>query len=256
MRLIWLPITGRTTNTVTVSAPINANIAPPGYYMIHVLDGSLVPSTARIIQIPGTGADHNPPGQVTGLTVTPVYSGRTQLNLAWSANTEPDVHHYNVYRSTTPGFTVTPGTTAPIARPTTNSYMDKGRTPGTTYYYRVAAVDNAGNNGTPSVEASGTTSAADIPPAKVTGLTVTPAAGTASSTQLNLAWTANTEPDLLHYKVYRGTTPGFTVIPGTTLPVATPTTNSYMDKGRTPGTTYYYRVAARDNAGYIGISVR
>ena len=53
MRLIWLPITNRGTNTVTVSAPINANIAPPGYYMIHVLDGSLVPSTARIIQIPG-----------------------------------------------------------------------------------------------------------------------------------------------------------------------------------------------------------
>ena len=53
MRLIWLPITSRGTNTVTVSAPINANIAPPGYYMIHVLDGSLVPSTARIIQISG-----------------------------------------------------------------------------------------------------------------------------------------------------------------------------------------------------------
>ena len=54
MRLIWLPITNRSTNSVTVSAPINANIAPPGYYMIHVLDGSLVPSTAQIIKIPGT----------------------------------------------------------------------------------------------------------------------------------------------------------------------------------------------------------
>ena len=53
LRLIWLPITSRGTDTVTVSAPINANIAPPGYYMIHVLDGSLVPSTARIIQISG-----------------------------------------------------------------------------------------------------------------------------------------------------------------------------------------------------------
>ena len=54
MRLIWLPITSRGINSVTVSAPINANIAPPGYYMIHVLDGSLVPSTAQIIKIPGT----------------------------------------------------------------------------------------------------------------------------------------------------------------------------------------------------------
>ena len=65
MRLIWLPITNRGTNTVTVSAPINANIAPPGYYMIHVLDGSLVPSTARIIQIPGTGDTTAPTVTIT-----------------------------------------------------------------------------------------------------------------------------------------------------------------------------------------------
>ncbi len=61
MRLIWLPITSRGTNSVTVSAPINANIAPPGYYMIHVLNGSLVPSTARIIQIRRIGGDTTPP---------------------------------------------------------------------------------------------------------------------------------------------------------------------------------------------------
>ena len=39
------------------------------------------------------------------------------------------------------------------------------------------------------------------PPAQVTGLGVT----TASSTQLNLSWTANTESDLNHYNIYRGT---------------------------------------------------
>ena len=55
VRLIWLQITGTSSNSITVSAPLNANLAPPGYYMIHVLDSSLVPSTAQIIQIPGTG---------------------------------------------------------------------------------------------------------------------------------------------------------------------------------------------------------
>ena len=119
MRLIWLPITSRTTNSVTVSAPINANIAPPGYYMIHVLDGSLVPSTAQIIKIPGTGAtDTTPPAKVTGLSVTTASgsAGSSQLNLAWTANTEPDLNRYNVYRGTTQGFPVTPGTTTPVAR--------------------------------------------------------------------------------------------------------------------------------------------
>ena len=29
------------SSSVTVSAPVNAKIAPPGYYMIHVLNGKL-----------------------------------------------------------------------------------------------------------------------------------------------------------------------------------------------------------------------
>jgi hypothetical protein len=51
-RLIWLQIQNKTTAQVVVSAPVNSNIAPPGYYYIHVLkDG--VPSSASIIKIPG-----------------------------------------------------------------------------------------------------------------------------------------------------------------------------------------------------------
>ena len=52
-RLIWLQILSKGTNSVTVSAPINPNVAPPGYYMIHVLDATGVPSVAKIISIPG-----------------------------------------------------------------------------------------------------------------------------------------------------------------------------------------------------------
>ena len=65
-RLIWLQIVSRTSNSLTMSAPINASIAPPGYYMIFILNGSGVPSVARIIKIPGTGAlpDTTPPAKV------------------------------------------------------------------------------------------------------------------------------------------------------------------------------------------------
>ena len=117
--------------------------------------------------------------QVAGLTVTPV--GSTQSNLAWTANTESDLNHYNVYRGTTAGFAVTLGTTTPLATPTANSYQNTGLSPSTTYYYKVSAVDNAGNIGPLSAERSGTTGAtADTtPPGQVVGLGVT----TASSTQ-------------------------------------------------------------------------
>jgi hypothetical protein len=54
-RLVWLQILNRGANDITVSAPINSKIAPPGYYMIHVLNSMGVPSVARIIRIPGVG---------------------------------------------------------------------------------------------------------------------------------------------------------------------------------------------------------
>jgi hypothetical protein len=53
VRLLWLQITARAGSSITVSAPLNSKLAPPGYYMIHVLDSTLVPSVAKIIQIPG-----------------------------------------------------------------------------------------------------------------------------------------------------------------------------------------------------------
>jgi predicted phosphodiesterase len=101
--------------------------------------------------------DTTPPSQVTGLAATTASS--SQINLSWTANPTADgVTRYNIYRGTTAGFTVTPGITPPTATSTTISYSDTGLTPSTTYYYRVAAVDAAGNVGLPSSEVSATTS--------------------------------------------------------------------------------------------------
>ena len=74
VRLIWLQITSTGSSSITASAPLNANLAPPGYYMIHVLDSSLVPSTAQIIQIPGSG------GGGAGDTTPPTVSSTTPAN--------------------------------------------------------------------------------------------------------------------------------------------------------------------------------
>ncbi len=105
----------------------------------------------------GIVEDTTPPAKVTGLTVTTVSCA--QLDLAWNANTEEDLHHYNVYRRASSG-----GPHDLIASPTINSYSDVGLTASTTYYYVVTAVDNSGNEGEASDEVSGTTSADDLGP--------------------------------------------------------------------------------------------
>jgi len=201
----------------------------------------------------GSG-DTTPPAQVTGLNVSTVNS--TQLNLFWTANADPDLNHYNVYRGTTAGFVVTPGSTVPVGQPTTNSFSDSGLTPSTTYYYKVAAVDQSGNIGPLSAVDSATTSnPPDLtPPGQVVGVSVSPL----GQNQLNLTWTANTESDLSHYNVYRDITSGFIVTihaenpEDDTVPVGQPTTNSFSDSGLASSTTYYYKIAAADNSGNIG----
>ena len=249
-RLIWLQIVNRGLADITVSAPINPNVAPPGFYMIHVLNGNGVPSVAKIIQIPGTGTgiggDTNPPSKVLGLSITPI---GTQLDLSWTANPEPDLNHYNIYRGTVTGFTVNTISDTPVAQPVAHNYSDAGLSESTTYYYRIAAVDNTGNIGSLSDEASGITTDATAP-AKVIGL----AATTISSSRIDLSWTANTEPDLAHYNIFRGTTVGFPVNPATDTPLAQSVANSFSDNtGLLESTTYYYKVAAVDTSGNIGV---
>ena len=97
--------------------------------------------------------DTEPPAMVTGVTVTPV-SGSKQ-DIFWTVSTEADLDHYYVYRDMNADFT--PGAGSLVASPTADHYSDTGLTAGTTYYYRVTAVDTAHNEGVPSDVASNTT---------------------------------------------------------------------------------------------------
>ena len=78
------------------------------------------------------------------------------LDLSWTSNTEPDLDHYNIYRSTTAGFVVNTST-LPLAQSATDTYSDTALPQSTTYYYKVAAVDTSGNKSNVSDEISATT---------------------------------------------------------------------------------------------------
>ena len=77
-RLIWLQIQGSTSSSVTVKAPINNKLAPPGYYLIHVLNSAGVPSVGRFIKIPGSGDSSPPPSD----TVAPAVAVTSPANSA------------------------------------------------------------------------------------------------------------------------------------------------------------------------------
>jgi Concanavalin A-like lectin/glucanases superfamily/Bacterial Ig-like domain/Bacterial Ig domain len=127
--------------------------------------------------------DLGPPSAPGTLTATP---GVGQASLSWGAATDDvGVASYNVYRSTTSGFT--PDAGSKIATATGTTYVD--HVAAGTYYYRVAAVDAVGNVGPPSNQASATVVADVVPP--TVSLTA-PSAGTVSGT---IAVTANASDD-------------------------------------------------------------
>ena len=81
------------------------------------------------------------PGRVSAVTIK-VARGN-QIDLIWAGVKDSDLNHYNVYMNTKPSFEVSPGVTVPSGISHTNSYSSIGLNPSTTYYYKIAAVDDA-----------------------------------------------------------------------------------------------------------------
>ena len=92
--------------------------------------------------------DATPPSTTTGLSV--VATTNSTVELSWIAATDNvGVVNYHILRDD-----------APVGTSTTTTFTDTGLTLGTTYEYRVIAVDAAGNESVSSAAATGTTGGA------------------------------------------------------------------------------------------------
>jgi hypothetical protein len=98
----------------------------------------------------GGGSCTTVPSAPSGLTGTAASS--SVINLSWTADTAPancTISGYNVFRSTTSGFT--PSSSNQIASGVTaTSYSSTGLSASTTYYYKIEAVDAAGTSASSS----------------------------------------------------------------------------------------------------------
>ena len=87
------------------------------------------------------------PSAPTGITATA--SGTTQINISWTAVT--GATSYNIYRSTVAGVVI--GAATKIGSSTVNTYPNASVSAGVVYYYKVTAVNSAGES-TGSAEVS------------------------------------------------------------------------------------------------------
>lgn len=187
------------------------------------------------VSIAGGGGGGSAPAAPTGLTAT---AGDTQVGLSWTASS--GATSYNVYRGTTAGGQ----STTPIATGITGmTFTNTGLTNGTTYYYKVAAVNSSGTSAY-SNEGSATPVATGAAPGAPVSLTAT-----AGHAQVGLSWPASS--GATSYEIYRGTSSNGQ---STTPIVAGITGTSYTNTGLTNGTIYYYKVRAVNTYGSSGYS--
>ncbi len=136
------------------------------YYEVSAVDPG--GESARSAEASATPQQVTPPSAPTNLTAT---AGNTTITLHWTAS--PGATSYNIYRSLSGNGE---GTTPYKTGVTGTSFMDTGLADGTTYFYKVTAVNSAGESA-PSNEASATplfvahvhftSDAAEVPPGYV-----------------------------------------------------------------------------------------
>ncbi|OGP09762.1 MAG: hypothetical protein A3G39_03610 [Deltaproteobacteria bacterium RIFCSPLOWO2_12_FULL_43_16] len=194
-----------------------------------------------------TAADTQAPTAPTNLTAAT--AGMTQINLNWTASTDNvAVWGYQIERCVGAGctdFVYFNG----LGGAETNNYSDTRLIPGTSYSYRVRAMDIAGNYSAYSSATAMTQADLEVPS--------TPSNLSATATgasQIALSWSASTD---------NAGSPGYKIerclaLSCTYAQVGTTTTTSYNDTGLMPLTAYNYRVRAHDaagnNSGYSNIA--
>ena len=152
----------------------------------------------------------------------------------------PPPRGYNIYRGRQPGVY---GTQPINAGPMVEAQLrDTAVENETTYYY---VVRSAGGDRPPWRESTNSNEASATPidltpPAPPQGLTAIPAPGVVS-----VSWTANAEPDLFGYLVYRRELPSLIPVRLTAAPIQTTT---FTDRAVRSGAAYVYTVTAVDRS--------
>jgi Galactose oxidase-like, Early set domain/Fibronectin type III domain/Glyoxal oxidase N-terminus len=141
---------------LSVQAPASPELAPPGYYMLFIVNGNGVPSVASIVRI---AANPTSPAAPTGVTAVP---GDGSAAVSWQAPAD--------HGSPITGYTVTPYTggvaqasTVVTGNPPAPNATVTGLTNGSAYTFTVTATNGIGTSA-PSAPSNQVTPGSVPPP--------------------------------------------------------------------------------------------
>jgi RHS repeat-associated protein len=223
--------TNKAWNTVLTRAYIGRHVTNNNYWNGNVDDVRLYDRVLSGLEVQAlASAGPQLPAAPSNLTATATSS--SQINLTWMDNSSNEME-FQIERSTDGGNSFTLIHTA-----SSNSvnYTNTGLTTGSTYHYRLRAVNSGGNS-----DYSNSASASLTVPSAPSGLSAT----AANSSQINLTWTDNSNNEI-GFRIERSLTLGSGY---NEVHVTGANESTWSNTGLSAGTTYHYRIRATNHVG-------
>ncbi|MBN2082903.1 fibronectin type III domain-containing protein [bacterium] len=213
----WLLLSNYSDQTWEILGPLTAINPEHDYSLRDEYRSALGYTYVAIVAAPGQDVDVVYLNLQADKDVTPPQAPQnlgnyaplsTSITLTWDQNEENDLFEYYIYSGPEPDFDVHAAEADKIGEATAvdKSFGASGLTPGTTYHFRITALDLASNESQPSNTATAATPLADPQPPP-TDLTVE----AYSSLWADLSWTAPDGDEPLGYEVYTGPEENFAV---------------------------------------------
>ncbi|WP_338873508.1 fibronectin type III domain-containing protein [Spirosoma sp. SC4-14] len=201
------------------------------YYRVRAMNAVGVSDFSNVAEATTQDKPLTPPLAPDRLSATAVSA--TQINLVWSDLSDNE-SSFDIERSAD-GITW-----AKLADAAANVtvYQNSGLTPNTRYYYRIRAINVAGQS---AYSATADAITPDVPPVAPAQLMVVPT----SASEIRISW-ADQSGNETSFELERSNSAGSVFAKLADLPA---NSTSYEDRGLTPATAYCYRVRAKNAIG-------
>lgn len=170
-----------TSGGLDITAPASGNVAPPGYYMLFLVNGKGVPSEAQIIRIGPTAT--------VAPTLTTPGSSASESDLSWTAFAGAIGYELQGRLAGTIGWYPNNENSGQVDT-SDLTFRNTGLASGTAYEYRVRAITNTGYTPYSTVvvatTASAATSASAVPAARALTATAGPAPRALTATAVTI----------------------------------------------------------------------
>jgi fibronectin type 3 domain-containing protein len=213
-------------------------------YIYLVLDASTSLSDANISSIKSvissgssSGGNNNGNNQAPNAPTNVTASAQSSSSIEVTWQSVANASYYRVYRATSAS-----GSYESMGETYDTKYTDTNVSAGTTYYYKVIAVNGTGQSSYSSYASASPSSSSSGAPSAPTGVSAS-----AYSNYIEVTW--QSVANVSYYMIYRATSPYDSY-----ESVGDTYDTKYTDTNVGSGTTYYYKIIAVNDAGESNFS--